>query len=160
NAEQQPLVSVVVPARNEEHTLDVCLDSIMAQHWPSDRLEVVVVENGSRGRTRAGAAARAARGPRGAVDAAPAGDHGGAMNDGIRFARGTIVTRVDAHSYVDRDYVAEVVAALDRHPEAAAVGGAFLPVGETLRERVAGFARTSRLGVGDGYGVDRVPHDH
>src|SRR5262249_61578777 len=61
NAERQPLVSVVVPARDEEHTLDVCLDSIMAQHWPGDRLEVVVVENGSRDRTRAVAEARAAR---------------------------------------------------------------------------------------------------
>jgi len=160
NAEQQPLVSVVVPARNEEHTLDVCLDSIMAQHWPSNRLEVVVVENGSRDRTRAVAEARAARDPRLAVIASRAANHAEAMNDGIRFARGTIVARVDAHSYVDRGYVAEVVAALDRHPEAAAVGGAFLPVGETLRERVAGLARTSRLGVGDGYGADRVPHDH
>src|SRR5262249_45049049 len=42
----------------------------------------------------------------------------------------------------------------------AAGGGASLPVGETLRERVAGLARSSRLGVGAGYGADRVPHDH
>src|SRR5262249_58167256 len=59
-----------------------------------------------------------------------------------------------------RAYVARVVEALDRHPEGAGVGGAFLPVGETLRERVAGLARSSRLGVGGGYGADRRPHDH
>ena len=33
NGDRQPLVSVVVPARDEEHTLDLCLASIMAQHW-------------------------------------------------------------------------------------------------------------------------------
>jgi len=159
NAEQ-PLVSVVVPARDEEHTLDLCLASIMAQHWPGDRLQVVVVENGSRDRTRAVAEARAARDPRVAVIVSEAANQAEAMNAGIRGARGEIVARVDAHSYVDRDYLAEVVAALGRHPRAAAVGGAFLPVGETLRERVAGLARSSRIGVGSGYGADRVPQDH
>ena len=157
---EQPLVSVVVPARDEEHTLGPCLSSIMAQHWPGDRLEVVVVENGSRDRTRAVAEAWAARDPRVAVIVSEAANHAEAMNAGIRAARGEIVARVDAHSYVDRDYVAEVAAALDRHPRAAAVGGAFLPVGETLRERVAGLARSSRIGVGGGYGADRVPYDH
>ena len=160
NGDRQPLVSVVVPARDEEHTLDLCLASIMAQHWPGDRLQVVVVENGSRDRTRAVAEARAARDPRVAVIVSEAANQAEAMNAGIRGARGEIVARVDAHSYVDRDYLAEVVAALGRHPRAAAVGGAFLPVGETLRERVAALARSSRIGVGGGYGADRVPHDH
>ena len=160
NAEREPLVSVVVPARDEEQTLDLCLASIMAQRWPADRLQVVVVENSSRDRTRAVAEAWSARDARVSVVVSRAANHAEAMNAGIRAARGEIVARVDAHSYVDRDYVAEVVAALDRHPQAAVVGGAFLPVGETLRERVAGLARSSRIGVGSGYGADRVPQDH
>jgi succinoglycan biosynthesis protein ExoA len=160
NSEQPPLVSVVVPARDEEHTIDLCLSSIVAQHWPGDRLEVVVVENGSRDRTRMLAEAWAARDPRVAVIISEAANHAEAMNAGVRAARGEIIARVDAHSSVDRDYVAEVVAAMGRHSRAAAVGGAFLPVGETLRERVAGLARSSRIGVGGGYGADRVPHDH
>jgi succinoglycan biosynthesis protein ExoA len=160
NADRQPFVSVVVPARDEEHTLGLCLDSITTQQWPTDRLQVVVVENGSRDRTRAVAEAWAARDPRVGVVVSEAANHAEAMNMGIQAARGEIVARVDAHSHVDRRYVPEVVAAFDRHPEAAAVGGAFLAAGETLRERVAGFARSSRLGVGGGYGTDRIPHDH
>lgn len=160
NAGQQPFVSVVVPARDEERSLGPCLASITAQHWPADRLQVVVVENGSRDRTRAVAEAWAAGDSRVGVVVSQAATHAEAMNAGIRAARGEIVARVDAHSYVDRGYVAEVVAAFDRHPAAAAVGGAFLPAGETLRERVAGLARSSRLGVGGGYGADRLPHDH
>jgi succinoglycan biosynthesis protein ExoA len=159
-ADRQPFVSVVVPARDEEQSLGFCLDSILKQHWPDDRLEVIVVENGSRDRTRNVAEAWAARDPRVRVVVSQAANHSEAMNAGIQAARGEIVARVDAHSSVDRRYVAEVVAAFDRHPEAAGVGGAFLAAGETLRERVAGFARSSRLGVGGGYGTDRIPHDH
>jgi len=160
NADRQPFVSVVVPARDEEHSLGLCLDSIITQHWPGDRLQVVVVENGSRDRTRDVAEVWAARDPRIAVVVSRAANHAEAMNVGIQAARGEIVARVDAHSHIDRRYVAEVVAAFDRHPEAAAVGGAFMAAGETLCERVAGFARSSRLGVGGGYGTDRIPHDH
>src|SRR5262245_59245039 len=160
SARARPLVSVVVPARNEERSLDRCLASITAQRWPRDRLQVVVVENGSRDRTRAIAEAWAASDPRVSVVVSGAINHAAAMNDGIRVARGEIVARVDAHSHVDRGYVAAIVAAFARHPEAAVVGGPFLPVGETLRERVAGLARSSRVGVGGGYGADRVPDDH
>jgi succinoglycan biosynthesis protein ExoA len=160
NVDRQPFVSVVVPARDEEQSLGPCLDSIITQHWPRDRLQVVVVENGSRDRTRNVAEAWAARDPRVGVVVSQAANHAEAMNVGIQAARGEIVARVDAHSRVDRRYVAEVVAAFDRHPEAAAVGGAFMAAGETLRERVAGFARSSRLGVGSGYGTDRIQRDH
>src|SRR5262249_27291551 len=80
NAEQQPLVSVVVPARDEERTLDRCLASITAQDWPGDRLQVVIVENGSRDRTRAVAEALAARDPRIGVVVSEAANHAAAMN--------------------------------------------------------------------------------
>ena len=160
NADQQAFVSVVVPARDEERSLGLCLDSILTQHWPGDRLQVLVVENGSRDRTRDVAETWAARDPRVSVVVSRAANHAEAMNVGIQAARGEIVARVDAHSHIDRRYVAEVVAAFDRHPGAAVVGGAFLAAGETPCERVAGFARSSRLGVGGGYGADRIPHDH
>ena len=48
-----PFVSVVVPARDEERTLGACLASIRAQAPVRGGFEVVVVENGSRDRTRA-----------------------------------------------------------------------------------------------------------
>ena len=155
-----PLISVVVPARDEERFLDRCLASIVAQRWPADRLEVVVVENGSRDRTRAVAETWAARDPRVTVVVSGATNQAEAMNDGVQAARGAIVARVDAHGTIDDDYLGEVAAAYARHPEAAVVGGTFLPAGETLRERVAGFARSSRLAIGGGYGADRDAWDH
>lgn len=155
-----PFVSVVVPARNEEGFLGRCLDTILAQDHPRERTEVLVVENGSTDRTAEVALAYAARDPRLRVIRSEATNQAAAMNDGIMAAKGDVVARVDAHSYVPSDYLTAVVAALDRHADAAGVGGPFLPAGETLLERVTGMARASRLGVGGGYGVDRERADH
>lgn len=42
-----PFVSVILPTLNSERTLDACLASIRAQHYPRDRLEIVVADGGS-----------------------------------------------------------------------------------------------------------------
>jgi chlorobactene glucosyltransferase len=57
-----PLVSVLVPARNEEANLDVCLNSLRAQDYPA--LEIVVVDDRSSDRTGEIARRHAAEDPR------------------------------------------------------------------------------------------------
>lgn len=47
-----PLISVVVPALNEETVLGRCLASLQQQKLPADRFEIIVVDNGSTDRTR------------------------------------------------------------------------------------------------------------
>ena len=42
-----PLVSFVIPTYNEEPMIERCLKSIMAQDYPPDRVEVLVVDDGS-----------------------------------------------------------------------------------------------------------------
>jgi GT2 family glycosyltransferase len=51
-------VAVIIPARDEAQHLGACLRSIAAQDWPPDRLEVLVIDDGSRDAT--GTIARAA----------------------------------------------------------------------------------------------------
>ncbi len=46
----EPLVSVLIPARNEEHRLRACLESVLAQTYP--RLEVWVYDDHSEDRTQ------------------------------------------------------------------------------------------------------------
>ena len=40
-----PHVAVVVAARDEEKTLPVCLEALLAQDYPADRLQIVVVND-------------------------------------------------------------------------------------------------------------------
>ena len=48
SAETAPLVSVVVPARDEARSIRRCVRSLLAQHYPSDRVRLVVVDDESR----------------------------------------------------------------------------------------------------------------
>ncbi|HJR63527.1 MAG TPA: glycosyltransferase, partial [Gemmatimonadaceae bacterium] len=47
-SEALPSMSVVVPVLNGERTLRSCLVSLLATDYPAGRVEVVVVDNGSR----------------------------------------------------------------------------------------------------------------
>lgn len=45
--EQSVLISVVLVARNEEKNISICLDALLAQHYPSDKFEIIVVDDHS-----------------------------------------------------------------------------------------------------------------
>lgn len=42
-----PNISVIVPARNEGHNLPRCLDCLLRQDYPADRLNIIVVDDNS-----------------------------------------------------------------------------------------------------------------
>jgi len=48
----QPLVSIVIPCRNEARYIGTCLDAILANDYPHDRLEVLVADGMSTDGTR------------------------------------------------------------------------------------------------------------
>jgi len=40
----QPFVSIVIPCRNEENFIGKCLDSVIANKYPDDKMEILVVD--------------------------------------------------------------------------------------------------------------------
>jgi cellulose synthase/poly-beta-1,6-N-acetylglucosamine synthase-like glycosyltransferase len=48
---EQPFISVVIPARNEEANISHCLDALVKQNYPSDKCEFIVVDDNSTDRT-------------------------------------------------------------------------------------------------------------
>jgi len=44
---QQPIISVVVPVYNQENYINDCLLSILKSNYPSDKFEIIVVDNAS-----------------------------------------------------------------------------------------------------------------
>lgn len=50
--EDFPFVSVIVPARDEEDNIAMCLDSLMASDYPMDKFEVIVVNDRSSDNTK------------------------------------------------------------------------------------------------------------
>lgn len=45
--EEYPLVSIIIPIFNEERYIEKCLQSVINLDWPKERMEIIVVDNGS-----------------------------------------------------------------------------------------------------------------
>ena len=48
---QLPFISVILPVRNEEKYIRACVDSVFAQDYPADKMEVIFVDGCSSDRT-------------------------------------------------------------------------------------------------------------
>ena len=145
--EKTPLVTIAVPCLNEAAFIERCVRDALAQSYPSDRLEVVVADGGSRDGTRELLAAMANAEPRLRVIDNPGRIQARGMNEILRVARGDVIARFDAHSEFAPDYVAECVAALQR-TGADNVGGAARARAATPFQHALCAALDSPLGVG------------
>ena len=144
-----PLVSVIVPIRNEANFIARCLDSILASDYPADAMEILVIDGMSTDGTCEIVQRRAATDPRVRLLDNPARIVPHAMNRGIREARGEIVIRIDGHAAVPPDFVLQNVAELQAHPEAWCVGGPVETVNATWVGRAIAGAMSSPVGVGN-----------
>jgi len=139
----EPLVSVVIPNWNGENFLPLCLDSLGRQTYPY--LEVIVADNGSTD----GSLALLARDYPDVKVVALAENRGyaGGVNAGFRVAAGQILVAFNNDAEADRHWIEELVAALDRHPEAG-----------MATSRVRLFDRRDHLHTaGDYYRLDGIP---
>jgi len=142
-----PLVSVIVPARNEGRAIGECLAAILRQDYPPDCYEVLVVDGESEDDSRQVVQRVAAGDARVRLLGNPDRIVPCAMNIGIRAARGEVIARVDGHTRIAPDYLRIGVATL-RRTGADNVGGAITPVGSGVFGDAIASAMCSRLGIG------------
>lgn len=147
-----PLVSVIVPCRNEQNTIALLLEAIDAQTYPRSQMEVVIADGMSNDETRQRISefqaqhieleVRVIDNPQRII---PAG-----LNRAIDAAHGEVIVRLDAHSVPRPDYVASCVAALQQSL-GDNVGGVWeiRPGGSGWQARAIAAAAAHPLGVGD-----------
>lgn len=155
-----PLVTVAIPARNEERSVTRCLESVLAQE--ERRLQVIVVDGGSSDRTSEIVASIAAKDPRVHVIHYGIASIPGALNTALREAVGRWFVRVDAHSTIPPNYVAKAVVRLETG-RWGGVGGRKDAMGATPAGSAISAALSSRFGVGNStyhYGTRRRVVDH
>jgi cellulose synthase/poly-beta-1,6-N-acetylglucosamine synthase-like glycosyltransferase len=112
-----PSVSVIVPVRDGESTIADCIDAILAADYPTDRREILIVDNGSTDGTSARIQARQVqylREPKPGVS--------NARNRGIEESTGEILAFVDADCLVEPQWLTELVRPFE-DPEVGAVAG-------------------------------------
>lgn len=142
-----PLVSVVIPMRNEAASIGALLETVLAQEYPADRLEVLVVDGDSDDGSAAVVNAVAARDPRVRLLHNPQRIVPPALNIAIRAARGDIIARVDGHTRLAPDYLRVGVETLARSG-ADNVGGRMDAVGGGWFGDAVADATASPAGVG------------
>jgi glycosyltransferase involved in cell wall biosynthesis len=138
-ARELPPVSVVVPVLNGERTVGACIESLLALDYPPDRVELIVVDNGSSDNTRAILERYA---PRLRVLEETTRGPGAARNRGVAGASHPLIAFTDADCRVDRSWLRRLVAPLD-DPAIGIAGGRILAIdpsnpierfGETLHD--------------------------
>ncbi len=144
-----PLVSVLIPMRNEERYIEGCLRSLAQQDYPRERFEVLVLDGASSDRSRQLVKEFAEREELNLrlLDN-PGRTTARALNIGIAQASGDIIVRVDAHCAVDPRFLWESVDALEE-TGADGVGGPIESVGQGLMGDAIALAMSSPFGVGN-----------
>lgn len=142
HAPASPMVSIIVPCRNEASDIDRALQRILDQDYPLNRMEVVVVDGDSDDDT-AEIAKRVLDGSglrRYEIVGNPERRTPSNLNRGLLWAEGDVVVRVDARSMIPVDYVRRTVAALGRN-DVVVVGGSQVAIARDRSGRAAGIAR-------------------
>jgi glycosyltransferase involved in cell wall biosynthesis len=147
-----PFVSVLIACRNEEKYIARCLDSILANDYPKDRREILVMDGMSTDRTRGIVREYAKRCSSLRLLDNTARSFPAAMNTGIRNSSGSLLIIAGAHAVYQSDHISTCVRF---HQESGAenVGGALQvePGAEGPFAQAIAAGLASRFGSGNSH---------
>jgi len=143
-------VSAIIPVRNEERFIARCLDSIINNDYPKNRIEILVIDGMSNDGTReiieefrkTYTFLRLIDNPKRIVPTA--------LNIGIKKAKGDIIIRMDSHVQYEKSYISKCVEYLIK-TNAENVGGPIitLPSNGTRVAEAISIATSHTFGVGN-----------
>lgn len=142
------MISLILPIRNEENFISRNIDSILAQDYPQDQIEILIVDGMSTDKTR-----EIVRTYQQTHTNIYLIDNPGkivpiGMNLALRRVKGDIVIRIDGHCVIASDYVYNCVHHLQQDG-VDGVGGPMRSIGEDLVSEVTALAMSSKFGVGN-----------
>lgn len=154
-SENLPFVSAMIVARNESEYIEKCLNSLINQDYPKDKYEILFIDGDSDDNTK--------QIVQSIVDSQKKKDNrleikclenpqrilATGWNLGLREAKGEYVVRIDAHSFVESDYISKCVEVMLRVGDAVCVGGSMNS--KTIKNRGEAIANvlSSPFGVGN-----------
>lgn len=147
-----PLVTIIIPCRNEEKQLVHTINSILKQNYPIGLMQLILVDACSNDRTipTALAVLRASALKNYTIVNNPDRFTPAALNIGLKLAQGDVIFTFGAHSLYSTNYIARVVTLLNQ-TNAAAVGSVAvtLPGAKTPMARAVARVLSSPFGVGN-----------
>jgi glycosyltransferase involved in cell wall biosynthesis len=144
-----PFVSVIMPVRNEADFIEQAVQSILDSDYPTQKMEVLIVDGNSDDDTwriieklaESDARIKVLNNPRRIVPMA--------MNIALKEMQGDVFIRIDGHAKIPTDFISKSIQCLYEHPDAWVVGGYIETVAEDFFGRAIAAAMCSPIGVGN-----------
>lgn len=154
------MLSVICPIYNEEKYIGKCIESIVAQDFPKNQLEVIFADGMSTDRTRGIVAEYTAKYPWIRLIDNPDRIVPPALNKAIEASHGDVIMRLDAHAEYPTNYFSELTRQL-KLLKADNVGAVCvtLPTNDTATARAIACVLSSKFGMGNSafrVGADKV----
>jgi succinoglycan biosynthesis protein ExoA len=147
---KHPLVSIIIPIRDEYVFIQRGLHAIFVQDYPASFMQILITDGMSTDHTRATIQSFASEHPQLKIQIldnpgkiVPTG-----MNIALRQTKGVIIIRVDGHCIISPDYVRKCVEHLQKDG-VDGVGGPMRSVGETTLAKAIAIGMSSTFGVGN-----------
>ena len=150
-----PLVSVVIPVRNEEVFIERCLGAVLSQDYPPEKIEILIADGMSDDNT-VEIIRRMYGTDRIRIFPNPERIQSAGLNIVIPRANGKYLIRIDGHTIIAPDYVRRCVELLEE-TGAHNVGGAMDPAGITPTGKAIAAAGKSPFAVPSAFHVSSTP---
>ena len=143
------MLSVICPIYNEEKYIAQCIESILQQDYPKDKLEILFVDGMSTDHTRHIIEQYTHAYPYIRIIDNPDKVVPHAMNRGIMASTGDVIIRLDAHAVYPNNYFSQLVEALHKyHADNVGAQCRTLPANQTVSAIAIAAALGSSFGVG------------
>jgi len=121
-----PFISIIIPCRNEKKYIEKCLDSVINQNYPKDKLEVLIVDGISDDGSREILSEYAQKYFFIKLLDNPKIITSCALNIGIKNAHGSFIIWMSAHNFYEKDYILKCIENIKKF-NVDNVGGIIIP---------------------------------
>lgn len=132
--------------RNERKTIQDCIQSVLAQDYPQDRLEIIVVDGMSEDGSYQMVANMAQRNGKIFLYDNPQKGTPQGLNLGIQKSKGNVVIILGAHTLLAPDFISLNTKYLEEK-NVECVGGTTENIGHTFIQQAIGLAMSSPFGI-------------
>lgn len=149
---QLPSVSIIIPCYNESNFIGQCLESVLSNDYPKNKLEIIVVDGMSEDDSREIVQRYVDRHSFISLVDNPDMITPKALNIGIKEATGEVIVRLDAHASYSSEYLSKCVQNLIEY-QADNVGGIIVttPRDDSIIGRSIALAFSHPFGSGNAY---------
>jgi glycosyltransferase involved in cell wall biosynthesis len=145
-----PFVSILIPTRNEEKFIGTCLDSLVANDYPKDKCEIIIIDGLSEDDTINQVNDYSNRYNYIKVISNPGRIFPSAVNIGISHSTGDRLFIIGAHAVYPSDYISKCVFIGSKY-NADNIGGILntIPMNNNFSGSLISFVLSNSFGVGN-----------